>query len=114
MALADNSRPLSWLIRTLLYAEFMLLCKSSQLTDSLTSTDPSKPKDFNQVLYKRFTFLKEDNFEDIIADSGFNGHLVFFGARWCSHSRQFNSTFKQLADVVMRGHLSRTTTLSFS
>lgn len=102
-----------YFLNLLLFEHLILFCQTRGSIELPHSAPSPNPTDFNQVIYKKFTFLTEENFEENTNNSGFNGHLVFFGARWCGHSRQFNSTFKQLADVVMRGDLDRTPKMSF-
>lgn len=84
--------------------------QASEISKQLTvDGKPELPR----VLYKQFGFLTNETFGETMERSGLQGYLVFFGARWCGHSRQFNSTFKQFADIVMKGDLKRTPQMGF-
>ena len=80
---------------------------------TLERKDLTGKTDFPRFLYKSFPVLTNETFDETIKAAGLNGQLVFFGAKWCGHSRQFNRTFKELGEVVMRGDLGRSPKLSY-
>ena len=73
----------------------------------------SEISDGTRIFYKRFAELNSENLEENVKRSGFNGYLVFFGARWCGHSKQFNKTYKDLADKVYSGYFNRSPMMGY-
>lgn len=90
-----------------------LLLSPLTIQSEIDESNMNNNKEYPRIFYQTIYALNSTNFDEKMKSQGVNGALVFFGASWCGHSRQFNATFKQLGEQVLSGSFERSPAMTY-